>query len=76
MSNQPQYPPHGAVGRSQETFNDVLYGQIRRTPWWLLSISIHAVLIVVMWSLSFSVGRVEEEISISMGEAGPPMDVI
>ena len=60
MSPQEYYPPRGVVGRHEETFNDVLYAQLRKTPWWLISIGIHAVLIFAAWNLEFSSGNKED----------------
>ncbi|MCP3860501.1 MAG: hypothetical protein GY704_12690, partial [Phycisphaeraceae bacterium] len=56
MSTTSHFPPHGVVGRHEETFNDVLYAQPRKTPWWLISIGIHAIVIIGLWSMEFSAG--------------------
>jgi len=39
---------HGAG----ESFNDVFYRQIRRTPWWAISIAFHGVIFFLMFSMT------------------------
>jgi hypothetical protein len=58
--------------RHEETFNDVLYAQLKKTPWWLISIGFHSILIVILFTLPFGPnlsdadanlqGKVEDEI--------------
>jgi hypothetical protein len=59
------YPHRGVVGRHDEVFQDVLYDQIRKTPWWLVSIGLHVVLIFLAWNIEFSSGTSEENSRIS-----------
>ena len=65
MSPQDYYPHRGVVGRHEETFNDVLYAQLRKTPWWLISIGVHTVLIVIFWNIEFSSGQSEEDLRLN-----------
>jgi hypothetical protein len=62
------YPQHGVVGRHEETFNDVLYAQLRKTPWWGISIAIHVLLGVLFWNMSFQSGLTEEESAFQAGQ--------
>jgi hypothetical protein len=38
------------IARHEETFNEALYGHIKRTPWWLISIGFHGVLVLALFS--------------------------
>jgi hypothetical protein len=38
------------IARHEETFNEVLYGHLKKTPWWLISIGFHSLLILVLFS--------------------------
>ena len=58
----PLYPARGVVGRNDETFNDVLYQHLRRTPWWMISIGAHAIMILVLWNMSFSTAEREDDL--------------
>ena len=42
------------LARHQESFNDVLYSSIRKTPWWILSMGVHAVLALALFNLSMA----------------------
>ncbi|MEN8150080.1 MAG: prenyltransferase/squalene oxidase repeat-containing protein [Planctomycetota bacterium] len=42
--------------RANEDFNAVLYAQIRRTPWWAISVAFHAVLVLLMFNLATAGG--------------------
>jgi hypothetical protein len=55
------YPARGVVGRHEAEFQDVLYEQIRKTPWWLISIAMHLVLAVAFWNAGFTSSSQEED---------------
>jgi hypothetical protein len=74
MSPQEYYPQRGVVGRHEETFNDVLYAQLRKTPWWLISGAIHLVLIIGLWNFTFSASNTEEEGSIMANQSAEDFD--
>ena len=45
------------ISRHEETFNDVLYAQLKKTPWWLISIAFHGILIWGMFMMDFGPGN-------------------
>jgi hypothetical protein len=63
VSAQTQYPNRGVVGRHEDTFQDVLYIQIRKTPWWFTSIAVHALIFVAFWNATFTPTLIEDESS-------------
>ena len=44
------------ITRHEESFNDVLYAQMRKTPWWLISIGFHLLLGFVMMNMDWGPG--------------------
>ncbi len=44
------------LSRHEESFNDLLYEQLRKTPWWLISIAFHGLLVLVMLNIPLNVG--------------------
>ncbi|MHC4473420.1 MAG: prenyltransferase/squalene oxidase repeat-containing protein [Planctomycetota bacterium] len=61
-----------STARHEEGFNDLLYSQLRRTPWWFVSIAFHGLVVLILFSTPFATGsvgadtklrsRVEEEV--------------
>ncbi|MEN8148953.1 MAG: prenyltransferase/squalene oxidase repeat-containing protein [Planctomycetota bacterium] len=47
------------ISRHEETFNDVLYTQLKKTPWWLISIAFHGILVVGMFTMDFGPGPMD-----------------
>jgi len=58
--------------KREETFNDILYLQLKKTPWWLISIGFHGILILILFATAFGPnlsdananiqGKVEDEL--------------
>ena len=44
------------ISRHEETFNDVLYAQLKKTPWWFISLAFHGILILALFSMDFGPG--------------------
>jgi hypothetical protein len=64
-----QEPQYGQVSsRRDQTFNDVLYEQLRKTPWWLISIVFHALLafIVNIFTEASNVGDLNAQVNSNM----------
>jgi hypothetical protein len=53
------YPP-----QKEEGFQAFVNEQLKRAPWWLISIGCHVLLGLVMWMMAFSTYEVEEEVEI------------
>src|SRR5262245_34496388 len=65
------------VSRHQPDFNEMLYEQLKATPWWLASIGIHVFLFVLLnlfVSDSTGLAAAAGEIKTSMAEEAPPME--
>ncbi len=54
MDGPGHYPAYRNLARHEDTFNDVLYAQLKRTPWWLISIAFHGVLVLTLFTASLS----------------------
>ena len=50
MDGPSHYPGAGNLSRHQETFNDVMYSHLKRTPWWLISMAAHGALVLVLFA--------------------------
>jgi len=48
------------IARHEETFNEILFAHIRKTPWWLISMGFHGVLVLALFSASVGPGFTEE----------------
>ncbi|MHC4860604.1 MAG: hypothetical protein ACYTDY_10980, partial [Planctomycetota bacterium] len=44
------------LARHDEDFHDLFYGQLQNTPWWLISLGFHGVLILILFAIPFSTG--------------------
>ncbi len=44
------------ISRHEETFNDILYAQLKKTPWWLISIGFHGLLVAILFATAFGPG--------------------
>ncbi|MHC4471332.1 MAG: hypothetical protein ACYS99_10245 [Planctomycetota bacterium] len=44
------------IARHEESFNDLLYVQLRKTPWWLISIAFHGLIILILFYTPFDTG--------------------
>lgn len=44
------------TARHEETFNDVLYAQLKKTPWWLISIGVHGILVAILFMMPWQTG--------------------
>jgi hypothetical protein len=54
MNGPGHHPTFRSSARHEETFNDLLYAHLKRTPWWLISIGFHGVLVLALFSASIS----------------------
>ena len=44
------------ISRHEESFNDLLYLQLKKTPWWLISIAFHGVLVFLLFAIPMGSG--------------------
>jgi len=70
------YPQRGVVGRHDETFNDVLYQQLRRTPWYVISLALHGVLLVVLWNMSFISKNEQDDVIVQASQSVPEAEAL
>jgi len=52
------------LSRHEETFHAHLYRQISKTPWWLISLTVHALLVIGLFQFDWAAGRVAEDASL------------
>ena len=44
------------AARREDSFHDALYRSVRQTPWWLISLGVHLLLAMALFSVGFSSG--------------------
>ena len=49
------------IQRHETDFNELLYEQMRKTPWWLISIGVHFMLGIVLFNMSFGVSGLSHQ---------------